>query len=158
MMPEQEIATREKQQVQGTEQTRPGRYFVPDVDIREYDDALRLWADMPGVSEKDVNVILKDGVLTITGTVSTASYETLAPLYTEYNVGNYVRQFTLNEQIDESHIKGRMKNGVLEVELPKREQRLTFSPQITKIIIATSSFCCSRFLSSTGYSVLSSPC
>ena len=83
MMPEQEIAIREKQQVQGTEQTRPGRYFVPDVDIREYDDALRLWADMPGVSEKDVNVILKDGVLTITGTVSTASYEKLAPLYTE---------------------------------------------------------------------------
>jgi hypothetical protein len=38
-----EIATREEQQVQGTEQTRPGRYFVPDVDIREYDDALRLW-------------------------------------------------------------------------------------------------------------------
>lgn len=150
MMPEQEIATREKQQVQGTEQTRPGRYFVPDVDIREYDDALRLWAVMPGVSANDVSIILKDCMLTITGTVSTASYERLAPLYTEYNVGNgpalanasnslgaasgihaatgsalarpYVRQFTLNEQIDESHIKARMKNGVLEVELPKREQ------------------------------------
>jgi len=34
---------------------------------------------MPDVSEKDVNVILKNGVLTITGTVSTASYEKLAP-------------------------------------------------------------------------------
>jgi hypothetical protein len=41
MMPEQEIATKEKQQVQGSEQTRPGRYFLPDVDISEYDDALR---------------------------------------------------------------------------------------------------------------------
>ena len=121
-MPEQEIASREKQQVEGTEQTRPGRYFMPDVDISENDDALRLWADMPGVSEKDVNITLKDGVLTITGMVSTAGYDELAPLYTEYNVGNYVRQFTLNEQIDEASIKARMRNGVLQVELPKREQ------------------------------------
>jgi HSP20 family molecular chaperone IbpA len=122
MMPEQEIATREKQQVQGTEQTRPGRYFMPDVDISENDDSLHLWADMPGVSEKDVDVTLKDGVLTITGLVSTASYDKLAPLYTEYNVGNYIRQFTLNEKIDESRIKARMRNGVLEVELPKHER------------------------------------
>jgi HSP20 family protein len=122
MTPEQEIATKEKQQVKGTEQTRPGRYFLPDVDIREYEDELRLWADMPGVSEKDVDVTLKDGKLTIMGVVSTAGYEKLAPVYTEYNVGNYVRQFTLNEQIDESRIRARIKNGVLEVELPKREQ------------------------------------
>jgi HSP20 family protein len=122
MMPEQEIASREKQQVQGTEQTRPGRYFMPDVDISENDDALRLWADMPGVSEKDVSITLKDGVLTVIGVVSTAGYDELAPLYTEYNVGNYVRQFTLNEQIDEASIKARMRNGVLQVELPKREQ------------------------------------
>ena len=122
MVPEQEIATREKQQVQGSEQTRPGRYFMPDVDIREYDDVLRLWADMPGVADKDVDVMLRDGVLTITGTVSTAAYEKLAPLYTEYNIGNYIRQFTLNEEIEPSGIKARMRNGVLEVELPKREQ------------------------------------
>ena len=121
MVPEQEIATREKQQVQGNEQTRPGRYFMPDVDIREY-TTLHLWADMPGVTDKDVDVMLRDGVLTITGTVSTAAYEKLAPLYTEYNIGNYIRQFTLNEEIEPSGIKARMRNGVLEVELPKREQ------------------------------------
>ena len=122
MMPEQEIATREKQAVEGAEKTRPGRYYMPDVDISEYPDMLRLWADMPGVSEKDVDVMLQDGLLTITGTVSASMYDKLSPLYTEYNVGNYYRQFALNEQIDESRIKARMCNGVLEVELPKREQ------------------------------------
>ena len=122
MMPEQEIATREKQQVQGTEQTRPGRYFVPDVDIREDDDALRLWADMPGVSEKDVNVILKDGLLTITGTVSTASYEKLAPLYTEYNVGHYSRSFRLSSKIDQNKIAAELNDGVLSLVLPKVEE------------------------------------
>jgi HSP20 family molecular chaperone IbpA len=122
MMPEQEIATREKQPVEGAEKTRPGRYYMPDVDICEYQDMLRLWADMPGVSEKDVDVTLQDGALTITGMVSASMYDKLSPLYTEYNVGNYYRQFALNEQIDESRIKARMRNGVLEVELPKREQ------------------------------------
>ena len=114
MIPEQEIVTKEKQQVEGIEKTRPGRYFVPDVDICENDDALRLWADMPGVSEKDVDVTLKDNMLTITGMVDASMYNQLAPLYTEYNVGNYYRQFTLNEEIDDSHIKARMRNGVLE--------------------------------------------
>lgn len=121
MTPEQEIATKQKQEVQGTEQTRPGRYFMPDVDIHEFADRLKLWADMPGVSEKDVDVTLKDNMLTITGTVAAAMYDKLAPVYTEYNVGNYYRQFALNEDIDESQIQARMRNGVLEVELPKRE-------------------------------------
>jgi HSP20 family molecular chaperone IbpA len=122
MMPQQEIVSKEKQQVEGTEKTRAGRYFVPDVDICENDDALRLWADMPGVTEKDVELVLKDSVLTIVGTVDAGIYDQLAPVYTEYNVGNYYRQFTLNEQVDSSRIKARMRNGVIEVELPKREQ------------------------------------
>lgn len=122
MTPEQEIATKEKQPVEGTEKTRPGRYFVPDVDICEYDDMLRLWADMPGVTDKDVEIILKDNVLTVTGVVDASIYNELAPVYTEYNVGNFYRQFTLNEAIDDSRIRARMQNGVLEVELPKREQ------------------------------------
>jgi HSP20 family protein len=121
MIPEQEIITKEKQQVEGTERTRSGRYFVPDVDICENDEMLRLWADMPGVTEKDVEVILKDGMLTITGMVDASIYDQLSPRYTEYNVGNFYRQFTLNEEIDDSRIKARMRNGVLEVELPKRE-------------------------------------
>jgi hypothetical protein len=44
-----EIATREKQQVQGTEQTRGPAVTVPDVDIREYDDALRSWGSGAGI-------------------------------------------------------------------------------------------------------------
>jgi HSP20 family molecular chaperone IbpA len=48
---------------------------------------------MPGVKESDVEVTRKDGVLTITGTVSTKAYEKLTRLYTEYNAGNYSRQF-----------------------------------------------------------------
>jgi HSP20 family protein len=118
-----EIATKEKQQLaKPQEQTRPGRYYVPDVNIYEFDDSLKLWADMPGVKEKDVSVTLKDGVLTIVGQVATDMYGGLRPMYTEYNVGNYSREFTLNEDIDESKIRATLKNGVLELELPKKEK------------------------------------
>ena len=118
-----EIATKEKQQLaKPQEQTRPGRYYVPDVNIYEFDDSLKLWADMPGVKEKDVNVTLKEGVLTILGQVATDMYAGLRPMYTEYNVGNYHREFVLNEDIDESKIRAILRNGVLEVELPKKEK------------------------------------
>ncbi|HLW71028.1 MAG TPA: Hsp20/alpha crystallin family protein [Candidatus Binataceae bacterium] len=122
MMPEAEIVAKEKQQVEGAEKTRPGRYFQPDVDICESEKTLRLWADMPGVSEKDVNVSLKDRVLSITGLVTAEAYDKLAPLYTEYNVGSYYREFALHAEIDVAGITARMRNGVLEVELPKRQE------------------------------------
>ena len=124
-MTPQEMETRTKQEVQnqeqGREQTRPGRYFLPDVDIYESEDGLRLWADMPGVDEKDVEVTLKDGMLTIEGLVSLDTYRDLSPIYTEYNVGNYHRQFVVNEEIEASRIEARIRNGVLEVTLPKAE-------------------------------------
>jgi HSP20 family protein len=118
-----EIATKEKQQLaKSKEQTRPGRYYVPDVNIYEFGESLKLWADMPGVKEKDINVTLKNGVLTIVGQVGTEMYAGLRPMYTEYNVGNYYREFALNEDVDESKIKATLRNGVLEVELPKKEK------------------------------------
>src|SRR6266436_1234716 len=118
-----EIATKEKQELaKPQEQTRPGRYYVPDVNIYEFDESLKLWADMPGVKEQDVNVTLKDGVLTIVGQVATDMYLGLRPMYTEYNFGNYYREFALNEDIDESKIRATLRNGVLELELPKKEK------------------------------------
>ena len=120
-MAEQEITAKEKQPVEGQEKTRAGRFFLPKVDIYEFDDSIKLWVDMPGVKEGDVEVTLKEGVLTITGTVSTEAYAKLSPLYTEYNVGNYFRHFELHEDVDDTHIGASMKNGVLELTLPKSE-------------------------------------
>ncbi len=58
-MTEQEIATKEKQAVQGQEKTRAGRFFLPEVDIEELSDSLKLWADLPGVKQSDVEVTLR---------------------------------------------------------------------------------------------------
>jgi HSP20 family protein len=130
-MANQELSTRGKQELQQGEQTRPGRTYVPEVDIYETAEALWLWADMPGVDEQSIEINVADGVLSIEGHVALQEYDNLAPIYTEYNVGNYARRFTLSNTIDTEHIKARMSNGVLELELPKAEcakpRRITVS-------------------------------
>lgn len=121
-MADQELTPREKQEVKANEHTRPGRTYVPDVDIYETPEGLWLWADMPGVDEGSLEVHVSDGVLAIEGRVALQEYDNLNPVYTEYNVGNYSRRFSLSNEIDTEHIKARMTQGVLTLELPKAER------------------------------------
>jgi HSP20 family molecular chaperone IbpA len=121
-MTSQELTAREKQELKTNEQTRPGRTYVPEVDIYETQDGLWLWADMPGVDENSLEVRVADGVLSIEGQVALQEYDSLDPVYTEYNVGNYARRFSLSNEIDADHIKARMTDGVLALELPKAER------------------------------------
>jgi HSP20 family molecular chaperone IbpA len=120
-MTQNEINVPEKQETR-EEVTRAGRTYVPQVDIYETKEGLWLWADMPGVDEKSLNVHLDNGVLTIEGQVDVKDYENVTPLYTEYNVGNYVRRFTLSNDVDTDRIVARMQNGVLALEIPKSER------------------------------------
>jgi HSP20 family protein len=105
-----------------TEQnTRPGRSYVPKVDIVETEAGLRLWAEMPGVDEGSIEVELVDGVLAIRGRVATEAYANLEPLYTEYGVGNFEARVRLSNAIDGERIQAKLRHGVLELELPKVE-------------------------------------
>ena len=119
---EQEVTTQGKKEVASNEQTRPGRTYVPNVDIHETPESLWLWADMPGVDENSLEVRVADSILSLEGRVTLQEYDSLSPVYTEYNIGNYARRFTLSNEIDLDRIKARMTNGVLELELPKAER------------------------------------
>lgn len=121
-MASQELTPRDKQELKAEEQTRPGRTYVPNVDIYETQDSLWLWADMPGVDENSLEIHIADNVLSVEGRVALQEYDNLGPIYTEYNVGNYARRFSLSNEIDVDHIKARMTNGVLALELPKAER------------------------------------
>jgi len=121
-MAEQELTTYKKPEETKDEHTRPGRTYVPAVDICETTDSLWLRADMPGVDENSVAVDVANNVLSIEGWVSVKEYENLQPVYTEYNIGNYSRRFTLSNEIDTSRITAKMVNGVLALELPKAEK------------------------------------
>jgi HSP20 family protein len=122
-MAQQELQAKEKREVEDANRTRPGRTFVPDVDIREDDQALWFWVDMPGVEQDKVTVDVDDDVLTIQGEVALDDYDGLSPIYTEYNVGDFARRFTLPDggRFDRDAITARIADGVLEVKLPKAE-------------------------------------
>ncbi len=119
-----ELLPKAKREVQEPESTRAGRTFVPDVDIYEDEHGLWLWADMPGVTQDRVAVELDNNLLTLRGQVSLKEYEGLAPVLSEYNVGDYACRFRLGDTtaFDRDGIKARMVNGVLELELPKAEK------------------------------------
>jgi hypothetical protein len=85
---------------QREEATRPGRSYRPKVDIVETENGLRLWADLPGVDEKSIEVELVDDVLSLRGRIATDEYENLEPRYTEYGVGDFEARFRLSSQID----------------------------------------------------------
>lgn len=115
-----DIEAKPKQKAErGEEPTRAGAYFVPQVDIFETPEELRLLADMPGVPPDGVDVHLEGDELTIEGRVRADEYEGLKPLHVEYGVGGFFRRFTLGETIDREGIKAQMKNGVLALRLPK---------------------------------------
>lgn len=101
------------------ERTEAGRFYSPYTDIYETRDAVIVEMDMPGVGRESVDIRLDKNVLSITGTVDSTRYEGLEPLYTEYNVGNFVRSFTVSAQVDRERISARIADGVLRVELPK---------------------------------------
>ena len=88
-MTEQELKPKVKEEVPATgERVRPGRVFIPAVDIFETPQALVLVADMPGVSGDRVTLDLKDNLLTIFGQVAPPSgKETM--LVQEYAIGDY---------------------------------------------------------------------
>jgi HSP20 family molecular chaperone IbpA len=112
-----------KQETQSRDENlRPGRTFAPNVEIRETNEALWIWADLPGVDQDAVNVNLENNVLRIDGAVSPGDYADLAPVYTEYNVGGFERTFRLTTPIDADNIHAKMNNGVLELQLPKAEE------------------------------------
>jgi HSP20 family protein len=119
----QSLEVREKKQVETKgEKTVPARYFVPQTDIFENEDALMVVMEMPGVERKDLDINLENDVLTVEGRIDFAKYEGLQPLYSEYNVGHFARQFTLSHKIDSQRISAALADGVLTLTLNKVEE------------------------------------
>ena len=93
--------------------------FTPAVDIFEKGDTTVIIADMPGVAADDVDVSFERHILTIRGTVKPNAPEGYRLLSSEYREGDYLRVFTLSDDIDQAKIKAEFKNGVLRLELPR---------------------------------------
>ena len=101
------------------ERTRDWPAFVPRADIFETQEAVIVVADMPGVDEGSVDITLEKDVLTLNGTVEPHVPEGYSLAYAEYRVGDYVRSFSLSNEIDQDSIEATLKDGVLRLHLPK---------------------------------------
>jgi HSP20 family molecular chaperone IbpA len=123
MAESKEIKVKEKKEVatQG-EQTKPGPTFSPEADIFETDKEIVMLADLPGVNPSDLTIDLRDNTLTIVGEVQTVTNPDEESVIIEYEVGRYLRRFTLSEMIDQSKIEARLEEGVLRLTLPKVEK------------------------------------
>jgi HSP20 family protein len=96
---------------------------APDVDIRENDKELVIEAEMPGLDEKDINVSLRDGVLTLKGEKKSQREEKKDTYHVmERNYGAFQRSFQLPETIDEERINASFDKGVLRIAIPKRPE------------------------------------
>ena len=115
----QDVEKQEVEVAEGTERTRPGRASVPRADIYETEEALVLLADMPGVDQNTLDITLEKNVLSIRGLVETQNPDNYNLAYAEYEVGDYERNFTLSDGIDTDNISASLKNGVLQINLPK---------------------------------------
>jgi HSP20 family protein len=123
MATQQEVQVQQKREVENDrESTVPARRYVPVTDIFETDQALTVVLEMPGIDKGSVDVRVENDILSIEGQVDLSKYRALAPLYIEYNVGNYARSFQLSSKIDQDRITAELKDGVMTVTLPKAEK------------------------------------
>ncbi len=118
-----ELQVKEKQAVTSpAEQTKPGPVFSPEVDIFETQTDIVLLADMPGVKAENLNIDLRDNTLNIQGEVAPFEGPDEEDIAIEYEVGQFARQFSLSDTIDQSRIEAKLENGVLRLTLPKVEK------------------------------------
>jgi HSP20 family protein len=100
------------------------RRWTPAMDLLETEDEFVLRADLPGLSESDVNIELEDNVLTLSGERKTEHEEKREGFYRmERAYGAFSRSLTLPKGIDPEAVTAAFQNGVLEVRVPKPEER-----------------------------------
>jgi len=109
-------------QKQTRDDARERSEFAPAVDIYDQDEEIVLVADMPGVTGSALDIHLDRGVLSVRGRIDPPAAEGEV-VFQEYHVGDFVRTFTLTEEIDGSGISAELTNGVLTLRLPKSSER-----------------------------------
>jgi len=120
MTPNQELQVKPKQEVDKKQETTvPARIFLPTADIFETDQSLTVVLEMPGVDKTGVEISVENDVLKIEGRIDFSKYSGLQPVYTEYNIGNYVRSFRVSSKIEQSKISAELKDGIVTLVLPK---------------------------------------
>ena len=97
-----------------------GRRWIPAMDLVETDEHLVLRADLPGLDREDIEIEVKDNVLTVAGERKAEHEEKGEGFHrVERSFGSFSRSLSLPEGVDPERVAADFKDGVLEVRIPK---------------------------------------
>jgi len=112
-----------------------GGVHSPRIDVKETKGALKISAEMPGIDEKDIDISVHDGMLTISGEKKVVKEDDeLGYHRVERSYGCFMRDIPLSDMVDTGKIEAKFKNGVLTLTLPKTEKAIK---ERKKIAIST---------------------
>jgi len=108
--------------------------WAPPVDIMETKDKTILKAELPGFDESQIQIRFEDGVLSLEGERKFEKNDGDENYHrVERSYGRFVRSFTIPSNVDNEHISAAFDNGILTVELPKREETKPKAIKITAV-------------------------
>ena len=97
--------------------------WIPAVDIEETSETLRVIAELPGMRREDIQIEFENGMLTIRGQRSRAEEKKETNFHrVERSFGSFSRSFRLPATVDAEKISATYEDGVLKLEMPKREE------------------------------------
>jgi HSP20 family molecular chaperone IbpA len=96
--------------------------ILPAVDIFEDESGITLQADMPGVSRERLDIQIDGESLTITGHAEIPVPDNMDALYADIRSTRYRRSFSLSRELDADNVSATLKEGVLTLRIPKREE------------------------------------
>jgi len=96
--------------------------LVPPVDIFETDSEYVIKAEMPGIKKENLDITLDKDELEINGKLNGSMPDEKNLKYSEFRLYNYHRKFNVGETIDRNTLKASLENGILTLNLPKREE------------------------------------
>ncbi|QBG47871.1 Hsp20/alpha crystallin family protein [Verrucomicrobia bacterium S94] len=125
--PEEVIVMRESkekavQKKDRKEVSRQRREYLPAADIYETDEAVIIRFDVPGVAQDEIDIRLDNTELQVSAPQHEVNLEGMDLIVGEYDDGVFRRKFTIPQRIDRDRIAAHLRNGVLNLELPKVEQ------------------------------------
>ena len=110
-MPDKQVATR----------TQSAPAMIPNVDVVEDDAGITISADLPGVPKDKLLLRIEGETLQIEGELVSDAPEGMEAIYAEVRLPRYRRAFTLSRELDTEKINASMKDGVLNLRIPKAE-------------------------------------
>jgi len=104
----------------------------PKCNILDMDVAVSVVAEIPGLTKDDVNIKVENGVMTISGKQATVAKETeVKYIRRELKHSSFKRSFELSDTLNPSKISAKFENGILNITIPKKEESLPKTIDIT---------------------------